>query len=372
MIRFAGLLISSLLQILPGSPAAGDCGVIKSGRPSIRIEIPLARPIAPAPDTLSIAIIGDVMMHSRQLGHDHRIFLREIAPALKKADFAVANMEFPLAGPPYTGYPAFSTPDWYAEYIASCGIDVFLTANNHVLDKGDDGFARTLKVYEKMAAENGILYTGSGPSEDRYDELNPLILEGKGLKIALVNFSYGSNMGSFRPWPRMSRMKKEEIRRQLDAARGRGADFVVVLPHWGVEYELIHSASQEEWARWLVAGGADAVVGSHPHVVQDTTHISGVPVIYSIGNAVSNMSLQNTRLELAVTLRFVRESALRTRILEPRLRWMWCTLPGKLTGSYATIFVDEWEGRRSEWLDPSDYDNMMETLRRVSAKTGIR
>ena len=371
MIRIAGLLISSVLQILPGHIAAGD-GPIRSAPPAIRVEMPSARPLAPDPDTLSIIIIGDVMMHSRQLEHDHRTFLREIAPALQKADFALANMEFPLGGPPYTGYPVFSTPDWYASYIASCGVDVFLTANNHLLDKGDEGFARTLEVYDRMAAEGRILYTGAGPSEESFRELNPLILEGKGLKVALVNFTYGSNIGPSRPWPRLAWMRRDEVREQMDEARERGADFVVALPHWGVEYELIHSASQQEWARWLVANGADAVVGSHPHVVQDSTHISGVPVVYSVGNAVSNMSLQNTRLELAVTLRFVRESALRTRMLEPRLRWMWCTLPGKLTGSYATIFVDEWKGRRSEWLDPSDYDNMMETLRRVSAKTGIK
>ena len=51
---------------------------------------------------------------------------------------------------------------------------------------------------------------------------------------------------------------------------------------------------------------------------------------------------------------------------------MWCTLPGKLTGGYAVIFVDEWEGRRDAWTDPSDYDEMCKTLARVRAATGIR
>ena len=59
-------------------------------------------------------------------------------------------------------------------------------------------------------------------------------------------------------------------------------------------------------------------------------------------------------------------------MLEPRLDFMWCTLPDRLTNSYATIFVDEWLGRREEWINVSDYDNMVATLTRVKAATGIQ
>ena len=61
-----------------------------------------------APDTVTLYIIGDVMMHSRQLEYDHHSFLSRISHKLGKADFAIANMEFPLGGRPYTGYPVFS------------------------------------------------------------------------------------------------------------------------------------------------------------------------------------------------------------------------------------------------------------------------
>ena len=337
--------------------------------PSIRAQYlyKLAPPQAlylPA-DTTTVFIIGDVMMHSKQLEHDHEYFLRYITPQMQKADFCIANMEFPLGGPPYTGYPLFSTPDWYAEYVARCGADVFLVANNHVLDKQTAGFRRTLKVYDKMADSLGIRYTGASRA--------PLILRRRGLSIALVNFTYGTNIGPDAKEPDVLRMRREDVKCTIDSARRAGADFIVALPHWGTEYRLRHDATQEEWARWLVAQGCCAVVGGHPHVVQDTTHIGGVPVIYSLGNAVSNMSVENTRLELAVTLRFVhdRESGTMT-MLEPHLDFMWCTLPGRLTPSYATIFIKEWATRRSEWLIPSDFENMMATLERVKAATGIR
>ena len=62
---------------------------------------------------MSICIIGDVMMHTRQLQYDHSHFLDDLRPLLSEADLSIANAEFTLAGPPYTGYPAFSAPDTY-------------------------------------------------------------------------------------------------------------------------------------------------------------------------------------------------------------------------------------------------------------------
>ena len=202
----------------------------------------------------------------------------------------------------------------------------------------------------------------------------PLVVEAGGLKLAFVNFTYGTNLDP-QPfeWPRLGRMDREQVAEMISRAREQAADFIIALPHWGEEYKLRHSPEQEEWAAWLVSQGVDAVVGAHPHVVQDTTHLSGVPIIYSMGNAVSNMSKENTRLELMVTLRFTHDDwSGRKRMLEPELRFMWCTLPGRLIAGYATLFPDEWEGRRADWRDPSDYDEMMRTLARVRAATGIR
>ena len=93
-------------------------------------DIPFPAKLSFSPDTVSVFIIGDVMMHRPQLKRDHRMFLHHIAPKMKEADFAVANMEFPLGGTPYSGYPAFCAPDYMLEYLAECGTDVVLTANN--------------------------------------------------------------------------------------------------------------------------------------------------------------------------------------------------------------------------------------------------
>lgn len=332
-----------------------------------------AKPIDDGKDTVSLVMIGDVMMHSRQLQYDHNGFLDGVETALREADIAVANLEFSLGGEPYTGYPAFSAPDSYARYLAEeCGVDVFLTANNHVLDRRGRGLGRTLGVYAGLGDSLGVRYTGT--ALDAADRLrtNPLTVSRRGIRIALVNFTYGTNMGTDREWPKVSHMRKEEVSEAIEKAKADSADFIIALPHWGTEYRLRHGRDQESWAEWLVGQGVDAIIGTHPHVVQDTSSIQGRPVIYSIGNAISNMSAPNTRLGLAVTLRFVTDHAADVKyMLRPELEFIWCTLPGMLTDGYRTIFVKEWARRRGEWLTPYDFDNMIATLERVKAATGI-
>ena len=312
---------------------------------------------------MSICIIGDVMMHARQLQFDHSHFLDDLRPLLLGADLSIANAEFTLAGPPYTGYPAFSAPSSYLASIKDAGVDVLLTANNHILDKGSRGLKRTLEQYD--------VFAGSGLDEQQYSRNNPLLLNVKGITLAIVNFTYGTNMGAAEEYPKVSRMVRSEIARQMKRARDL-ADFILVLPHWGEEYVLKHDDTQQEWAEWLVEQGAGAIIGAHPHVVQDTVHIKSVPVVYSLGNAVSNMSAVNTRLELAAVLKLIKNrGGVEVRLCGPELKFLWCTLPGRKTDNFRTVIVEEQIGKRNDWIDPSDYDNMIQTLHRVKNMTGI-
>lgn len=330
-------------------------------------------PARPATDTVTVRIIGDVMMHSKQLPYQYDSFLELVAEPLAKADIAVANMEFPMGGKPYAGYPAFSCPDSYPWILCKqCGIDLCLMANNHVLDRGSDGLSRTFKVYDEIRDSLGIHFTGASRNKHEESTTYPEILLRKGIRIAFINFTYGTNIGSSKEWPKVNRMDEEGIDAAFRRAKEQNADFIVALPHWGTEYQLRHSQTQEKWAKHMVEQGASVIVGAHPHVVQDTTHIAGVPVIYSMGNAVSNMSATNTRLELMVTLRFTHNPMTgEKQMLEPEIQFMWCTLPGMLRDTYSTILIEDWTTRRSEWSNPGDFDNMMQTLKRVRSATGI-
>lgn len=344
------------------------CG---SARAQWDYYFPFPKALHPRPDTVTVSFLGDMMMHEKQLGYDCDGFLSELGSITRDADISIANLEFSLAGRPYTGYPSFSAPDRYAYSIAGHGVDVFLTANNHVLDKGRRGLIRTLEVYDSMRDSLGVRYTGCAATPAADSLLNPLIIVGKGIRIALVNFTYDNNYKPYDGWPAIRMMDRDGVGQMFARARERGADFIVALPHWGEEFKLRHSREQQEWAEWLAGQGADLIVGSHPHVVQDTSHVGGVPVIYSLGNAVSNMSAENTRLELAARVRFVHYPDGTMEMLEPELTFLWCCLPGTLRDNYVTIPVADFTGRRDEWLDPSDYDNMTTTYQRVIKGTGI-
>lgn len=313
---------------------------------------------SPKTDTLTFFMVGDVLAHGRVVQsaseYGYTDFFKHVEGNIRKADVAVCNMEFPLAGKPYTGYPVFSGPESFAEYLSDVGFDVLLTANNHVLDKGFEGLSRTIGKLEDLS----ILYTGVAASKKADTLLNPLILQVKGVKVALVNFTYGTNQGSAARWPKVQRMSREALAPVMARARAK-ADIILVFPHWGIEYETRHSAQQEDMARWLVSEGADAIIGSHPHVVQDMQWIDGVPVYYSLGNALSNQNDYIARLEAALTLRYVLRFGENPEMLPPRMDLLWCTKPGMIENSYAAVPI---ELPASYWRDPADYETLQATL----------
>ncbi|MGN0188187.1 MAG: CapA family protein [Candidatus Cryptobacteroides sp.] len=350
------------------------------------------RPFPKPADTLKVVIVGDIMLHTAQIEncfaryssshtgaraedsdcYDFSPYFIDLKDCMQEADLCVANMEFTLAGAPFTGYPSFCAPESYADYVADCGVDVFLTANNHIFDQGPEGALRTLEVYDSMSGK-GISHTGCFRDRESVLAGHPLIVEVKGTRIALLNFSYGTNVNFEEGYPKVPDMGKEELAEAMARARAN-ADFIIALPHWGIEYKLDHSARQQETAEYLVRLGADAVIGSHPHVVQDRAVYDGllcpagwkkVPVVYSLGNFISNMSATNTQIGLLVTLPVIRHSDGTCTAGDPEFELTWCSLPGRLRDSHTTIPVKKYLGRRSEWKDPSDYDKMVSTYQRI-------
>ena len=353
----------------------------------IHVSVPPARPLRQLPDTATILVMGDVMMHRDQISnaarpdgtYDFSTYLANIKPMIEKADLSIANMEFTLAGRPYTGYPCFSAPDGYEDYVASCGVDVFLTANNHILDKGKNGLERTLSRYSDMESSGIVKHTGVSASDVDDRMRFPLMVAVKGVRVALVNFTYGTNIKGDSDFPKVHLTDKKEIEAAVRRARRAGADFVIALPHWGTEYVLNHSSSQEALADWLVGIGCDAVIGAHPHVVQDCGLVSAfsdgslkkVPVVYSLGNIVSNMSATNTQVGMIASLRIVTDEDGVKTMLPPRLTFTWCTRPGTLTDSYATVPVKDFIDKKELWKRPADHDNMVRSYLRVKSQTGI-
>ena len=339
-------------------------------------------------DTLTIRVLGDVMMHTEQIrnarkgedSYDFSSYFSLIEDEIKDADIAVANMEFTLGGEPYSGYPSFSAPDTYADYLADCGFDIFLAANNHIFDKGAKGAQRTMDIYRKLKEERGISFTGLASDEEELAKNNPLIISVKGIRLAILNMTYGTNVGSGANWPKTNYMASaSQILSALSKAEESDADVTLAFPHWGIEYMLKHSSRQEDTAQWLAENGADMIIGAHPHVIQDfqmmeVNEAGGtkkVPVAYSLGNAVSNMSARNTQLELMATVRIVRHGNGDLEVLPMDFTYLWCSRPGGYNDSYTVVPVAEYIGKRDEWLGAWDYDKMIDTYIYVKEQTGI-
>lgn len=331
-------------------------------------------------DTVEICILGDVMMHTKQIEkaaaedgtYDFSSYFRAIKDKISDADIAIANMEFTLGGKPYSGYPCFSAPDELAEYVAECGVDVFLCANNHIFDKGASGAMRTLEMYEMLKESHGISTTGLSKDNEAFEKEFPLLVRAKGISVALVNFTYGTNIGSGKEWPKVIRTgNRREIEKAISKAEDADADITVALPHWGQEYKLQHSEAQEETAGWLIEQGADLIIGTHPHVVQDYQEIDGKPVVYSIGNAVSNMSATNTQVGLMTTIRIIRDRNGDVTMMHVEFTYLWCSRPGGFDDTYTVIPIREYLDRRNEWKNPWDYEKMVSSYDRIRRETGI-
>jgi poly-gamma-glutamate capsule biosynthesis protein CapA/YwtB (metallophosphatase superfamily) len=243
---------------------------------------------------VTIVFAGDIMGHmpvvraaydSVNDSFDFGLSYKYIKPFIANADIAIGNLETSLAGKPYTGYPQFSSPDDMA------GFDIFVTANNHCNDRGRKGLERTSRVLDSA----GITHTGSFVNANDKDSLHPLIYTIKNKKIAFINYTYSTN-GIPVEYPNIiNKIDSLEIKDDIKKAKEK-ADIVIAIMHWGVEYERFPNYAQKSLAKYMFRNGCDAIIGSHPHVVQtyqvfypdkaDSSIIQ--PVIYSLGNFISN------------------------------------------------------------------------------------
>ena len=249
---------------------------------------------------VDLVFVGDAMQHSPQLtaarqadgSYDYSACFQYIAQDIANADYAVANLECPLAGEPFTGYPAFSAPDSYARQLSNVGFDLLLTANNHCLDRRDKGARRTCETLDKM----GIPHIGTYTSSRERSQRIPYFANVNGINIAFMDYTYGTNGIPVQGTVVVDFIDKQRIANDIAAARRRGAQAICVNLHWGVEYQLKPVDSQRDLADFLVSQGVDLIIGGHPHVVEpmevrySKEYDKNVLLVYSLGNFISNQN----------------------------------------------------------------------------------
>ena len=247
-----------------------------------------------ADSVVTLLFAGDIMGHDAQIAaayndstktYDYTDCFSYIRPYIEEADLAVANFEVTLAGPPYKGYPQFSSPDQLAAAVRDCGFDILLTTNNHSCDGGLKGVVRTLDVLDSLK----IVHTGTFHDSAEWRRTYPLIYNVKGLKLAFVNYTYGTNE---LPTPKgtvVNRIDKNNIIKDIAAAKRQNPDLIIACMHWGIEYDTMPSRTQIQQAEMLKKQGVDLIIGSHPHVLQpmEMDTAANQFLVYSLGNFVS-------------------------------------------------------------------------------------
>lgn len=249
---------------------------------------------------LSVLFVGDVMQHQTQLdaarnpvtgAYEYDSCFLYVRDLISSYDVAIANLEVTLAGPPYSGYPQFGSPDVLALALKNAGFDYLGTANNHSCDRGRKGIERTIKVLDSMDIPHVGTYKDSLERAKTY----PLIINKNGIKIALLNYTYATN-GIPVPSPNIVNMIDEKlIAADLQKAKDSMPDKIIVYTHWGDEYMSQPNAWQSNIADVCFRNGADIVIGSHPHVIQKMERYhypdsngKEVMLVYSLGNYISN------------------------------------------------------------------------------------
>ena len=204
--------------------------------------------------------------------------------------------------------------DELAKNLFDAGIDAVTTANNHAMDRDDAGLFRTINVLRAA----GIKTAGTALSME--DFLTPCVIEKNGIKIGLIGATQILNGTA----PKidaenrdfaLTRLTEEMVKSQISACTGAGAEFIIIMVHWGYEHQSMEDESQRRFAAKLIDWGADAIIGAHSHCPQPMDWIDAerngrairVPVVYSLGNFISNMSQEYAKIGVFARIRITRD-----------------------------------------------------------------
>lgn len=272
--------------------------------------------------TFTMTAIGDVMCHNTQYfdayrkdtdDYDFSYVFEDINRSIKTSDIAIGSLETSFAGKNrgYSNYPTFNSPDELAYALKKLGVDVLSTAGNHCLDMGFDGLSKTIDVLN----DADIAHVGTYQTQEDRDKI--LFKYVKGIKIAFVNYTYGTNgisIPSDKPFC-VNLINKDLMKQDIERAKEQDADLIVACMHWGTEYRTTANSEQEELANFLFQNGVDVILGNHPHVLEpmekrtvtleDGTTKDGF-VIYALGNFICDQNAENTRNSIILNLKITK------------------------------------------------------------------
>lgn len=258
----------------------------------------------PEPISIRITAAGDNLLHNTvsmaselaEGGYDFYPIYENIQKIIAGSDIAFINQEVMLTGE-VSAYPNLAAPAENADALIRAGFNVVNLATNHSLDKGVKGLEACL---ENIHARDFEAVLGAFRTEEESTQL--CILEKQGIRFGFLSYTYGLNgyqLPSDKSW-KIALIDEEKIRADLAAIRPE-CDYLIVSMHWGNEYQTAENDEQVALAQLLCDGGADLIIGTHPHVLQPMKWLESADghrtlCAYSLGNFVSNQHKRVTML----------------------------------------------------------------------------
>lgn len=302
----------------------------------------------------TIVFAGDAMQHIAQIEaarttdgtYDYSGYFDAIKQYVGDADYAVVNLETPLGGKPYSGYPCFCSPDEYADELKNAGFDMFLTANNHTLDRHHKGLIRTIETLDRK----NIDHIGTYTNKLERDSVIPFIKNIKGFKIGFLNYTYGTNGIPVTGNVIVDFIDKDKIKSDIEKTRKAGAEIITAAIHWGVEYQLLPEKSQKELADFLTELGVDLIIGGHPHVIQpmemrrSEKYDKNIFLVYSLGNFISNMKTRDTRGGAMARVTLTRDSAGRAIVKNAGYSLVFTEAPSMTNKNFRLVPAEKCDG----------------------------
>ena len=323
------------------------------------VSVPEAGDTVVSRRQLTLIFTGDLMQHLPQVlaatdRHgkvDYASCFAYVKPYFGTADYVIANLETTLGDPPYSGYPQFRSPRALAWNMRQAGIDIAVMANNHVCDRGSEGILSTVGALDRA----GVPHTGAFTDSADFGRSHPLFIRKNGFRIALLNYTYGTNGLPVPAGRLVNRIDTVRIAQDIRRIKETDVTNIIVFLHWGNEYETLPNRDQRAVAELCHRAGADLVIGSHPHVVQPAETVTDAQgrvcgvTVFSMGNFVSNQRQTDTDGGISVRIRLTsRENAPMEYEPEYLIHWTYITadrnsLSGKryaVVPSYCADTVD--------------------------------
>lgn len=272
------------------------------------------------PDFVTLAFAGDIMLDRgvknsviKNFNNDYSALFEKLDKenSLKKSDIVFANLEGTASdqGVDQKNLYSFRMDPSVIPALKGAGITILSIANNHMGDFGRLAYADTLSRLK----ENEILYTGGGINSTEAEQ--PTIIEKYGIKIGFLGFSDKGPSSMEASLDQTGLLLTSNPRfDEIVKNASKQVDYLVVSFHFGEEYEVKHNARQEYLAHRAVDNGAKMVIGSHPHVIEDTEVYKESYIAYSLGNFIFDQSFsKNTMQGMLLNIKLNKDGSITSR-----------------------------------------------------------